>query len=439
MATTKVRTTTVERNTDEDEQNDDEAPAAPLFDLNADKKSKSIDRISVYRVDPDEGHLGYLPHDADEKDIKSKWGGGEYRLQAKNNSGQIVKTLSSYRISGDPIFQSDIAEARWMRLNRIPSRNNANGDGPSSVREVIATLQEQDKARRDEERERREEERRDRLEREEKARAEQRAHEERLAKDQAEREERRRRDEEEREDRRRKEQREDEERRARLHREDMERLEKGNAAQLLQTQQFFQQLAAMTKSESKTAAAADPIKLLTTGMDIALKLGGRGGAGDGEPPDALTALLSRLPETLGELRETGRAAYAEIQASKAAKKGAPRQLSPRASDDGGAAVASDADHPEVTISGPTAGKLQRAIEILKAAGKDPEAVISGMAEHVIKLRERPPTPARSKPRAPAGRARPARAATARAKPAAAPKRAAARRRSPAAGKGASTP
>jgi hypothetical protein len=428
--TTKVRTTTVEK--DDGEQLDDDGESSPLFDLGQDKKSKSIDRISVYRVDPDEGHLGYLGRDADEKEIKAKYGGGEFRLQAKNSSGQIVKTLSNYKISGDPIFQSNIAEARWLRLNKIHGRAAGGTEAPAStMREILDTMEERERLRREEERERREEERRDRQEREEKARKEQMQHEEKLAREAADREERRRKDEAEREDRRRKEQREDEDRRARLHREDLERIEKSNAAQLAQTQQFFQQLAALTKKENSSAAAADPVKMLTTGMDIALKLGGRGG-GDGEPQDALTALLSRLPETLGELRSTAKEAYNEIKSSKQRKGGggAARQLSPRSSDDAGGS-----DVPQVTISGPTAGRLKQAIDILERAGKDPETLFSGVADHVIKMADGGP---RTKPRAPAPRA--ARPAAPRARPArgraavkpAATKRAAAARRTPAA-------
>ena len=281
MPPTRVKTTTTEREIDDEIESDEES-GSPLFDRTRDKKSKSIDRISVYRVDPDEGHLGYLPPDADEKEIRAKWGGGEYRLQAKNASGQIVQTITSYKISGDPIFQSDIAAARWERLNKIHARSGGGADAPaSSIKEILTTMEERERVRREEERERREEERRDRLEREEKARKEQQAHEEKLARDAADREERRRKDDEERAERRRAEQREDEERRARLHREDIERMEKANQAALLQTQQFFQQLTTINKRDASAAGAADPVKLLTTGMEIALKLGGRGEGEEG--------------------------------------------------------------------------------------------------------------------------------------------------------------
>lgn len=410
---TKVRTTTIERETPDEEQLDDDETTSPLFDRTRDKKSKSIDRISVYRVDPDEGHLGYLAPDADEKEIRAKWGGGEYRLQGKNSSGQIVQTITSYKISGDPIFQSDIAAARWERLNKIHQRAGGTEAPASSIKEILTTMEERERQRREEERERREEERRDRLEREEKARKEQQAHEEKLAREAADREERRRKDDEERAERRRVEQRQDEERRARLHREDIERMEKANQAQLLQTQQFFQQLTTINKREAGAAGAVDPVKMLTTGMEIALKMSGGRGGGDGEPPDALTALLSRLPETLGELRSTAKEAYQEIKK----KNPAPRQLSP--------GPGSDADHPEVTISGPTAARLQQAIEILKQSGKDPESFIDGMANHVIKLArgQAAPPPTRAKART-APRARPPTA-----KPA--EKRAAAARRAPA--------
>ena len=107
MAKTQVTTKTIEERDPDDEI--DPLALTPLFDRGKDRKSKTITKISIRRTDPDEGHLGYLAADASEGDIKQKYGGGEFTLQAKNDSGQIVHTLSNFKIAGDPVFQSEIA------------------------------------------------------------------------------------------------------------------------------------------------------------------------------------------------------------------------------------------------------------------------------------------------------------------------------------------
>jgi hypothetical protein len=404
MAKTQITTKTVEERDAADDDEIDPLELTPLFDRGKDRKSKTITKISIRRTDPDEGHLGYMAPDASEGDIKQKYGGGEFTLQAKNDSGQIVHTLTNFKIAGDPIFQSEIAEARWLRLNRVTARSNGEG---GSVKEILASIEERESKRREEERERRAQERQEALDREERNRREQREHEEKLAKDTADREERRRKDDTEREERRRAEAREDEERRTRLHREDLDRADAASKAQLAQTQQFFQQLQALNKRDDAAAAGTDPIKILTTGMDLALKM--REGAGGGEPTDALTALLSRLPETLAEVRTTAKEAYHEV-AAKGQKKAAALT-----------AKEAPAKGDTVTISGPTATRLKQMIEVLQRAGKDPEKAIDDLSRHVIRMATQPAAPVAPAARPPA----PARAAPRRAGEA--PKRAAARR------------
>ena len=371
MSKTQITTKTVEERDAVDANDIDPLELTPLFDRGRDRKSKTITKISIRRTDPDEGHLGYLAPDASEQDIKQKYGGGEFTLQAKNDSGQIVHTLTNFKIAGDPVFQSEIAEARWMRLNRVTARSN--GEGGGGLKDVLTLIEEREAKRREEDRERRSQERQDALDREERNRKEQRDHEEKLARDNAERDERRRKDETERDERRRVQ-----------HREDLDRAEAANKAQLAQTQQFFTQLQAMTKREDRDGAATDPVKLLTSGMELALKM--RGDGGGGEPTDALTALLSRLPETLAEVRTTAKEAYREV-------KGKP---APDAAADAGDVV---------TLTGSTATRLTQMIAILQRAGKDPEKVIAGMADHVIGLAKQgnkraAPTAAPAKPTRP---------------------------------------
>jgi hypothetical protein len=399
---TQVTTKTIEERDDDDPAV--EYQVTPLFDRSSSKKTKTITRISVRRTDPEEGHLGILGADATEHEIFQKWGGGEFDVKAKNDAGQVV-TQMILRIAGDPVFQSEIAEARWRRANNLrPSTARPEGGG---IREILTVIEEREARRREEERERRTAERQEGLDREERNRREQREHEAKIAKDSEDREERRRKDDAEREDRRRSEARADDERRARQHREDIERVEAAAKLQLAQTQQFFSQLQAMAKREEHAAGGADPIKILTTGMDLALKM--REGAGDGAPADALTALLSRLPETLAEVRTTAKEAYSEVKGKRAAA----------------APPSSVAKGDEVTITGATATKLKKMITILTAAGGDPESVIGGLADHVIgraaKQQAATPAPARPSARPPtAARAAPRRAGES-------PKKAAARR------------
>jgi len=293
------------------------------------------------------------------------------------------------------VFKSEIEEARWRRMNNLrpAKRRDEDAAGGGSIKEVLALMEERESKRREEERERRAEEKKEAAEREERNRKEQRDHEEKLARENAEREERRRRDDAERDERRRAQ-----------HREDIDRVQAAAAAQLAQTQQFFTQLQAIQKHDARAAGDTDPVKLLTAGMELALKLRGDGGGGGAaEPADALTALLSRLPETLAEVRSTAKEAYNEIKGKKGAE---PAALEP---------VPVDGDsRDEVTVTGTTARKLKAMIGILQSAKKDPEKVLTDLADHVIGLAKRPATKAPARP--PATRAatkKPARKVAAR--------------------------
>jgi hypothetical protein len=377
---TQVTTKKVETIDDED-GGEEGAQVTPLFDLGRNKKGKAVVRVSVRRTDPDEGHLGYLGPDASEAEIASKWGGGEFVVQGKNEAGQIVIT-QTIKIAGDPVFKSEIEEARWRRLNNLKPSKRRDEDGGGSMKEVLALMEDREAKRREEERERRAEEKKEQAEREERNRREQREHEEKLARENAEREERRRKDDSERDERRRAQ-----------HREDIDRVQAAAAAQLAQTQQFFTQLQAISKHEARAAGDADPVKLLTAGMELALKLRGEGGGG-GEPVDALTALLSRLPETLAEVRSTAKEAYQEIKGKKGAETAA---LAP--------VPAEGAGGDEVTITGATATRLKTMIGVLQRAGKDPEAVIDTLAKQVISMATaRPAAKASDKGGKPAARA-----------------------------------
>ncbi|MEO7827171.1 MAG: hypothetical protein ABIR60_08530 [Allosphingosinicella sp.] len=376
-AHTQVTTKTVENREEEEE----EGEPTPLFDRTRDKKSKTITRIAVRRTDPNEGHLGELPPDASEQDILGKWGGGTFLAQAKNDAGQVV-TATSLKLAGDPIFVSEYEENRWRRLNGLQPKARGNTDGGGSLKDVLTLLEERAEKARIEERDRRAEDRKEQQEREERARRDQREHEEKLAREIRETDERRRKDEADREDRRRKEQREDDERRARQHREDLERVEASNKAQLAQTQQFFQQLSAVSKEKGDGGGgAATAIKTLMTGMELAMKMRPEGG-GEAAPTDALTAIMSRLPEILTEARETAKSVIHEVTASK--KPAAAPALAPARNPRARAAKPDGELEHEITITGPTAARFKQMIAVLQQQKKDPEKVLNDLAAYVIK-------------------------------------------------------
>lgn len=402
---TQVTTKKTETLDDDDEE---AIQSTPLFDRSVNKKTKTIDKLSVRRTDPPEGHLGIIGPDATEREISDKWGGGEFDIKAKNAANQVV-TQMTLKIAGDPIFMSDIEEARWRRANGLAPK--IRGDAGSGIKDMLALYEDREAKRREEERERRIEERREASEREERMRREQREHEEKLQREIREADERRRKDEADREDRRLKSQREDDERRQRQHREDLERVEASNKAQLAQTQQFFQQLATMAKDNKGEAGggAATAIKTLMTGMDLALKMRPAGDGGDAAPQDALTAIMSRLPETLHEARETAKAVYREITDGKKPPIDVNAAPNPRRGK-GAAAV----DESKVVITGATADRFKHMIGVLKKQKKDPETVLNQLAEYVIRESVGAPKAAPEGP--PPGRAPRARRAPQRSKP-----------------------
>jgi hypothetical protein len=339
---------------DDDEETDDQAnEEAALFADYVGRGAKKIDKVSVRRTDPNSGFLGFTPPDVNEAQIFERWGGGEYRLDARNVLNAILK-VRTVKIAGDPLFESEAEENRWRRLNGLQPRARsaaAGAGGGTDVKDLLVMMEERDERRRLELEQREERARKDAAERE--------AHERHL------REERdvlARRETDERESRRRLEAREDEERRTRAHREDMERLAAQNAQAMQQAQQYFTQLAAAMKSEAAAGERSDPVKTLIAGVQLAQSLGG--GGGDAAPADFLTTLVSRLPETLQEVRRTAGGVMAELKGGAGGKRGRATGAKP--------------GEDYLTITGPTASKAKRVIKALAAAGKNPEAELDRM-------------------------------------------------------------
>jgi hypothetical protein len=265
---------------EEEEEEAEDLASAPLF-APVNRAGKRIDRVSVRRLEPNSGFMGIMPPTVTEDMIFAKWGGGDYRLEAKNDAGGILK-VRAYKIAGDPQFASEAEEKAWRRLNGLEPRGRA---ADTNVEKMLEVMEARDDKRRAE-----------LLEREERTRKDADAREERERRLREERDTIARREEDAREERRRREAREDDERRTRAHREDLERITAQNAAALAQSQQYFTQLAASMKADEHGRSATDPVKTLITGIQLARDLGAAGGAAEGATaPDFLTALISRLP------------------------------------------------------------------------------------------------------------------------------------------------
>jgi hypothetical protein len=383
---TEVEADDADETSDEEATTDDAHLEAPIFPSLL-RQAKRIETISVRRTDPDSGYLGSMSPDMTEAMLKAKWGGGTYCLEGKNSSGQLVKNARHIcKLAGDPVFSAELEEKQWRKANGLPDKAAAPAAGALSIKDLLLLIDEKDEKRRTEQLEREERARKESDEREARERT---AREEREAKERAAREEiesRRQKEADEREERRRREAREDEERRSRQHKEDMERLAAQNTSALQQTQQFFNQLATTMKTEA--APAADPIKTLMAGVQLAQAIGGGGG---GAEEGTVASLVRRLPETLAEIRKTGAAAFSELKNGG----GAGRRR-------GGAAAAAE----ELTIRGPLAAKAKTVLMKLQAAGRDPTAEMEQLL--TFAAANIPDTPAKP---APGGAARAARRPT----------------------------
>lgn len=376
-----IRTTEVEVEGDEQDEAgeaaaEDQHPEAPLFSPLL-RRAKKVESVAVRRTDPDSGYLGTLPPDMTESTLKARWGGGMYRLEAKNVNNQIVASgVRVLKIAGDPVFASEVEEEEWRRSHGLKKKAKADSDPGESVRELIMMLEERDEKRRAEQLAREEKQRTEAAAREERQRTE---IESKLTTERQQREEERRRyqvEADEREEKRRSAAREDDQRRAQQHKEDMERMALLNQQTLQQSQAFYQQLAQTMKSDGPKD---DPIKTLIAGVQLATTLGGGGGGGDEGP---LTSLIKRLPETIAEARKTGGAMFAEVKASRRAGGGAARN--PAAADD-----------DSLVIRGPLAAKARGVLTALAKAGKNPEEEVDKLLTFAAASIGHTPAPAKA--------------------------------------------
>lgn len=356
---------------------------SPLFSNSSKKEDERIAKIDVQRLDPEEGFLGKVSPDASEATIFERWGGGKFAVVAKNEKGTIV-TRTTVLISGDPIFQSEVAEMRYRRANGLPPKKGekaARDEGEFSAKELMALMETKLAAERADSETRDERRRREDAEREAKAKTEEREWRANMERERAARESRERQEEREHNSRLEQQRRDDDKRREDRIREDEQRREKEHERQLAATiqaakesqeknQQFFTNMLAMSKANESHEKKSDPIEMLTKVMVLQESL--RAASGGGEPQDAVQALLSRLPETL-------QAAGSMVTNAVREFKGGP----PGAPSGGGGGDGEEGEEGAITLTGEAAAKVKELVQNLVARGQDPEKVLIAAADYLM--------------------------------------------------------
>jgi hypothetical protein len=386
----KAVVTRTETTTDADEEeNSSRSNLAdvPLFadKLDATEETKVVARVDVHREEPEEGFLGKVDPSTSESQIFERWGGGKFVFWAKNSIGQIV-SRKTVRIAGTPVFQDEVTEARWRRANGLKPKSEGGtvADGAYTAKELMAIIEAKSEAARVESESREEKRRREDADREEKARRDERDWRDRQAKEEREHRERLEKERADRDARLEAQRREDERAREARIRDDEARREKEHERAMQATlaaakesqeknQQFFTNMLAMAKAGDK--ASADPMAQVTQILTIveALK-----GAGSGEPQDAVTALLARLPETLQAAGSMVGGAIREAKGLPPVKheggEGDDEETAPRGN---GPADGS------IRLTGAAAAKVKELVMHLVSKGQDPEKVLVAVADYLM--------------------------------------------------------
>lgn len=349
-----------------------EADAVPLFERAV---SGKVDYIHVYRLEPsmEEGTVGRLPADATELDIKEKWGGGKYYVEGKDAGNKVVSGAGrrTVAIAGNPVFLSEVNHRKWLRAAGIEPEGSKGPAAPSfaELLTMITTITQGAATQA------------------ERAHAQQmeqiRAHQAEREKMAAEREDRQRREDREREERLRREQREYEERRARE-----------DEARATRDREHQKAILELVKGQQQTGGGGELLQTFVTGMKTALAFRGEAADGDGDGEeqggpavkDPLTAAIETLPGLITTIVDRARG-------------GGQGQERREAGGEAESAVADHGAHDRttggVTLTGAITPVAQEFMATMKAAGKDPEAVLKGAMETMIRASKtkRAPTPA----------------------------------------------
>lgn len=99
----------------------------PLFAGQSFESGNAPAGIRVTRVGPvTEGGLGTIDLNATEHDIRSKWGGGEYRLEVVNSRSFTIKGgTKTIKLAGEPLIQSELYRAEYESMVRNRNRGGA--------------------------------------------------------------------------------------------------------------------------------------------------------------------------------------------------------------------------------------------------------------------------------------------------------------------------
>lgn len=340
---------------------------APLFAALED--AEGIDSIVIERLAPiREGTLGKMEPEITEEDIAARWGGGKFRVWARNARGKQI-TNRTIEIAGEPIFASEISRAQYRRMvggSPDQAAPAPTGAPVPSWQEILAIQAAADERRREDY--------------ERRVADQEKAHQRELERMHMEQEFRRK-ESEEREERRRKE-----------------------AEETRQRDREFQAVM-MQIAQASGAGKADPVQTLLQGFQLGQQVGG-----GGEPGDPMTALAANLPAILdraGTLLPG--AARPPAQAEQV-----PATQGPQRPD-------------QITFGGPIGQKARRVVEHLRNQGVEPEAALDQAFNMLLATRrqtapaETPPAPAvnrgrftrKTEPAGPAPEAAPATAATGR--------------------------
>lgn len=325
---------------------------SPLFADHLDGQ-EAVDHIIISRVMPiREGSLGKIEAESTEDDVFQLFGGGKYRLQARDaNSKPIKGGFRTLDLAGDPKFTSETSRALWRRMTALPETTAAPagtpaGTPPLSLQEIIALTSGADERRREDYDRRVADQERAHQREIERLRAEAEVRQRERAED----EERRRKEGEDREERRRKE-----------------------AEETRQRDREFQ---AMMLQIANTAGAgkADPITVLLQGFQLGQQVGG-----GGEPGDPISALVGNLPQILDR--------------ASALLPGRGPAAAPAANPSG---------QPQIVLQGKIAQKATAVVEHLKAQGADPEIAMDRAFDALLAMKRQ------TAPTAPSAAARRAR-------------------------------
>lgn len=332
-----------------------------------------VDHIAIERIEPPEGFLGTIDPSATEEDIRGKYGGGKFRLRARDASSRFVKGIPvvTHTIGGDPVFISAAFEKQWRRRQGLDSGpSNSNGvisEKPLGFGELMLLMDKQAERSRAmflEQSQIRERESAAAHERQlEAIKAEAKRREGELAFER---------------ERLKSEATERENRLAREMAAERERQREHNAAML--------QL--ISKKGEQAAEGGAGVQTLIAGMKLAQELTG-GGEGAGDP---LTAFAQNLPEII---EQGGKL----IAMDKATSNQGKVRANPRSQKVG---------KDDVVLQGEVARKAAAVVKRLEEQGKDPARVLSRAFDVIGSTRAAPGKPARA--------ARPAARAAARKPP-----------------------